>query len=349
MSKVPGLIDLRSDTVTLPTDEMLEAIKHAELGDDVFREDPTVNTLEEIAAKTLGKDAALLVTSGTQANLISLMSNTKRGDMVLLEAESHIYWYEVGAVSAVAGLLPWPIKSALGALDPKRIQAALRPKNIHFPDTTLICIENTHNRHGGTVITPRQIEAISEIAKTNDLKLYMDGARIFNAAVALKTDVKRFSKHVDNLMFCLSKGLSCPVGSIIVGESEFIERARKTRKILGGGMRQAGIIAAPGIIALEKMISRLEEDHKNARALAEGLAETTGVEVELENVQTNIVYFDVHNLGITSEEFVSKLKEYGVLALTRDRNKVRMVTHIGIEKIHIDRTLNVVDDIAKKL
>lgn len=349
MSKVPGLIDLRSDTVTLPTDEMLEAIKHAELGDDVFREDPTVNTLEEIAAKTLGKDAALLVTSGTQANLISLMSNTKRGDMVLLEAESHIYWYEVGAVSSVAGLLPWPIKSALGALDPKRIQAALRPKNIHFPDTTLICIENTHNRHGGTVITPRQIEAISEIAKTNDLKLYMDGARIFNAAVALKTDVKRFSKHVDNLMFCLSKGLSCPVGSIIVGESEFIERARKTRKILGGGMRQAGIIAAPGIIALEKMISRLEEDHKNARALAEGLAETTGVEVELENVQTNIVYFDVHNLGITSEEFVSKLKEYGVLALTRDRNKVRMVTHIGIEKIHIDRTLNVVDDIAKKL
>lgn len=349
MSKVPGLIDLRSDTVTLPTDEMLEAIKHAELGDDVFREDPTVNTLEEIAAKTLGKDAALLVTSGTQANLISLMSNTKRGDMVLLEAESHIYWYEVGAVSAVAGLLPWPIKSALGALDPKRIQAALRPKNIHFPDTTLICIENTHNRHGGTVITPPQIEAISEIAKTNDLKLYMDGARIFNAAVALKTDVKRFSKHVDNLMFCLSKGLSCPVGSIIVGESEFIEKARKTRKILGGGMRQAGIIAAPGIIALEKMISRLEEDHKNARALAEGLAETTGVEVELENVQTNIVYFDVHNLGITSEEFVSKLKEYGVLALTRDRDKVRMVTHIGIEKIHIDRTLNVVDDIAKKL
>lgn len=349
MSKVPGLIDLRSDTVTLPTDEMLEAIKHAELGDDVFREDPTVNTLEEIAAKTLGKDAALLVTSGTQANLISLMSNTKRGDMVLLEAESHIYWYEVGAVSSVAGLLPWPIKSALGVLDPKRIQAALRPKNIHFPDTTLICIENTHNRHGGTVITPRQIEAISEIAKTNDLKLYMDGARIFNAAVALKTDVKRFSKHVDNLMFCLSKGLSCPVGSIIVGESEFIEKARKTRKILGGGMRQAGIIAAPGIIALEKMISRLEEDHKNARALAEGLAETTGVEVELENVQTNIVYFDVHNLGITSEEFVSKLKEYGVLALTRDRDKVRMVTHIGIEKIHIDRTLNVVEDIAKKL
>jgi len=345
---IPEFIDLRSDTVTLPTDEMLEAIKHAELGDDVFREDPTVNTLEELAAKTLGKDAALLVTSGTQANLVSLMSNTKRGDMVLLEAESHIYWYEVGAVSAVAGLLPWPLGSTLGALDPERIQTALRPKNIHFPDTTLICIENTHNRHGGTVITPRQIEAISEIAKTNDLKLYMDGARIFNAAVALKTDVKRLSKHVDNLMFCLSKGLSCPVGSIVVGETEFIEKARKTRKILGGGMRQAGVIAAPGIIALEKMISRLEEDHQNARALAEGLVETTGIEIELENVQTNIVHFSVHKLGITSEEFVSKLKENGVLALTRDKNTVRMVTHYGIEKVHIDRTLNAVEDIVKK-
>jgi threonine aldolase len=349
MGNVPEIIDLRSDTVTLPTDEMLEAMKSAELGDDVFREDPTVNALEELAASKFGKDAALLVTSGTQANLVSLMSNTKRGDMVLLEAESHIYWYEVGAISAVAGLLPWPIASTLGSLDPEHVQSALRPKNIHFPDTTLVCIENTHNRHGGTVITPRQIEAISEIAKTNDLHLYMDGARIFNAAAALHTDVKNLSKHVDNLMFCLSKGLSCPVGSIIVGEIEFIERARKTRKILGGGMRQAGIIAAPGIVALEKMTQRLEDDHKNARALAEGLAETMGVDVELENVQTNIVYFDVHRLGITSEEFVSKLRDYGVLALTRDRSKARMVTHRGIERDHIDKTLNAVDEIAQKL
>jgi threonine aldolase len=347
-TRIPEFIDLRSDTVTLPTDEMLEAIKHAELGDDVFKEDPTVKTLEELAAKTLGKEAALLVTSGTQANLVSLMSNTKRGDMVLLEAESHIYWYEVGAISAVAGLLPWPLRSTLGSLDPEDIQKALRPKNIHFPDTTLICIENTHNRHGGTVITPRQIEAISEIAKANELKLYMDGARIFNAAVALKTDVKKLSKHVDNLMFCLSKGLSCPVGSIVVGETEFIDKARKMRKILGGGMRQAGVIAAPGIIALKKMISRLKEDHQNARSLAKGLAETTGVEVKLENVQTNIVYFNVHKLGITSEEFVSKLKENGVLALAIDKNKVRMVTHYGIEKTHIDRTLNAIEDIVKK-
>lgn len=349
MGTAPEFIDLRSDTVTLPTDEMLEAIKHAKLGDDVFREDPTVTTLEELAAKTFGKDAALLVTSGTQANLVSLMSNTNRGNMVVLEAESHIYWYEVGAISAIAGLLPWPINSTHGALDPERLQAALRPKNIHFPDTTLICIENTHNRHGGTVITPRQIEAISEIAKTNDLKLYMDGARIFNAAVALKIDVKRFSQYVDNLMFCLSKGLSCPVGSIVVGDAEFIEKARKTRKILGGGMRQAGVIAAPGIIALETMISRLDEDHRNARILAEGLVKTTGVEVELENVQTNIVYFTVQNLGITAEDFVSHLKEHGVLALNLDQTTVRMVTHRGIEKTHIDRTLNAVEDIGRKL
>jgi threonine aldolase len=348
-ASIPEFIDLRSDTVTLPTDEMLDAIKHTELGDDVFKEDPTVNTLEELAAKTLGKDAALLVTSGTQANLVSLMSNTRRGDMVLLEAESHIYWYEVGAISAIAGLLPWPIQSTHGALAPETIQTALRPKNIHYPNTTLICIENTHNRHGGTVITPRQIEAISEVAKTNDLKLYMDGARIFNAAVALKTDVRRLTRHVDNLMFCLSKGLSCPVGSIIVGDTEFIEKARKMRKILGGGMRQAGVIAAPGIIALEKMISRLEEDHQNAKTLAKGLDEIPGVEVKLENVQTNIVYFNIHNLGITTEEFLSKLKEHGILALAPGKEKVRMVTHYGIDQGHIDRTLNAIEEIVQTL
>ena len=199
------------------------------------------------------------------------------------------------------------------------------------------------------MITPRQIEAISEIAKTNDLKLYMDGARIFNAAVALKIDVKRFSQYVDNLMFCLSKGLSCPVGSIVVGDAEFIEKARKTRKILGGGMRQAGVIAAPGIIALETMISRLDEDHRNARILAEGLVKTKGIEIELENVQTNIVYITVQNLGITADDFVSQLKEHGVLALGLDQTTVRMVTHRGIEKPHIDRTLNAVEDIGRKL
>jgi threonine aldolase len=349
MVKIKEVIDLRSDTVTLPTEEMLEAIKHAELGDDVFGEDPTVNRLQEMAAEKMGKEAALLVTSGTQANLVSLMSNTKRGDAVILEAESHIYWYEVGGLSAIAGLLPLPIKGHMGALDPVDVEEAIRPKDIHFPETTLVCIENTHNRSGGTIITPEQIRAISEVAKAHGLKLYMDGARIFNAAVAMGIDMKEFTKHVDNLMFCLSKGLSCPIGSIVVGSHEFIEKARKARKILGGGMRQAGIIAAPGIIALEKMVDRLREDHINARMLAEGLARIEGISVSLKAVQTNIVQMDVSGLGITANQFVSKLKEKGILALSMSKSIVRIVTHRGIEKKHIEKTLDVIKNIVEEM
>jgi threonine aldolase len=343
------IIDLRSDTVTLPTEEMLEAIRHAELGDDVFEEDPTVNRLEKLAAERMGKEAALLVTSGTQANLISLMSNTKRGRLVILEAESHIYWYEAGGISMIAGLLPWPVKTPLGALDPKDVEAAIRLQNIHFPEPALICIENTHNRHGGTIISPDQIKAISEVAHTHGLKLYMDGARIFNAAIALKVDVKEFTKHVDNLMFCLSKSLCCPVGSLLVGTREFVERARKLRKVLGGGMRQAGIIAAPGIVALERMIDRLEEDHRNARLLAEGIAKIDGIQIDLSRVQTNIVCFEINGLEISAELFISKLKENGILALTLAENKVRMVTHRGIEEEHVKKSIAAIEKISNEL
>ena len=343
------IIDLRSDTVTLPTEEMLEAIRHAELGDDVFGEDPTVNRLEEMASERMGKEAALLVTSGTQANLISLMSNTKRGQLVILEAESHIYWYEVGGISMIAGLLPWPVKSRLGVLDPEDVEAAIRSQNIHFPEPALICLENTHNRHGGTIITPDQIKAIREVAQAHSLKLYLDGARIFNAAVALRVDVKEFTQHVDNLMFCLSKALSCPVGSLLVGTREFIERARKLRKVLGGGMRQAGIIAAPGIVALEKMVDRLEEDHRNARRLAEGIAKIRGIQIDLSSVQTNIVCFDISRLGASDEVFLSKLKQKGILALTMAENKVRMVTHRGIEKEHVEKSIAAIESISSEL
>jgi threonine aldolase len=343
------IIDLRSDTVTLPTEEMLEAIRHAELGDDVFGEDPTVNRLEKLAAEMMNKEAALLVSSGTQANLISLMSNTKRGELVILEAESHIYWYEVGGISMIAGLLPWPLKSHTGALDPKDVEAAIRPENIHFPEPALICIENTHNRHGGTIITPEQIRAISEVAQAQGLKLYMDGARIFNAAVALNVDVKELTHHVDNLMFCLSKSLSCPIGSLVVGTQEFIEKARKLRKILGGGMRQAGIIAAPGIVALEKMIDRLKEDHKNAKRLAEGIAKIDGINVDLSRVQTNMVCFDISGLGIADDLFLSKLKKEGILTLMLTKNMVRMVTHRGIEKNHIEKTIAAIENISNEL
>jgi threonine aldolase len=342
-------IDLRSDTVTLPTDEMLEAIRHAKLGDDVFEEDPTVKKLEEMAAEKMGKDAALLVTSGTQANLVSLLSNTRRGDSIILEAESHIYYYEVGGLSFIAGLLPILVRGKNGYMNPSDIEAALRPKDIHYPETTLVCIENTHNRAGGTIIRPEQIKAINEVVKAHGLKLYMDGARIFNAAVALKTDVKNFTKHVDNLMFCLSKGLSCPVGSIVVGSHDFIERARKFRKMLGGGMRQAGIIAAPGIIALEKMIDRLEEDHRNARMLAEGLSKMEGISIDLSTVQTNIVMFDVSGLGLSAYNFVELLKTRGVLCLHFSNTKVRMVTHRGIERHHIEQALAIIEELITKV
>jgi threonine aldolase len=341
---ISEIIDLRSDTVTLPTDEMLEAIRQAKLGDDVYGEDPTVNKLQEMAAEKMGKEAALLVPSGTQANLTSVMSNCQRGELVLLEAESHIYWYEVGGIAAIAGLLPWPIKAAKATFEPQQLESALRPENIHYPVPSLVCVENTHNRYGGKIVTPSQLEAISEVARKHSLKVYMDGARIFNAAVALNVDVKEFTKHVDNLMFCLSKGLSCPVGSIIVGNRNFIDRARKNRKILGGGMRQAGIIAAPGIIALEKMIDRLKIDHENAKLLAEKLTKISRVQIDLKNVQTNMVTFDL-DPSIDCDAFLQKLRESGILALAQAKNRVRIVTHRGIEREHIETAAAAIDRI----
>lgn len=326
---------------------MLEAIKHAKLGDDVYGEDATVNKLQEMAAEKMGKEAALLVTSGTQANLTSLMSNCKRGEQVFLEAESHIYWYEVGGVSAIAGLLPWTIKASSGAIEPAQIEAQMRPRGMNYPDPALICVENTHNRYGGKVIRPSQVKALSETAKKHTMKLYMDGARIFNAAVALNVDVKEFTKHVDNLMFCLSKGLSCPVGSLVVGDQDFIDKARKTRKVLGGGMRQAGIIAAPGIIALEKMIDRLRLDHENARLLGEKIAKVKGVNIDLKDVQTNMVTFDL-DPSIDCDLFLLKLKQNGVLAMAQAKNRVRMVTHRGIERQDIEKTAGAIESILSK-
>lgn len=341
------IIDLRSDTVTLPTKEMLEAINQAKLGDDVFKEDPTVNKLEELAAKKMGKQAALLVTSGTQANLVSLMANTNQGEQVILESQSHIYWYEAGAMSLIGGLFPKLVNSKMGAPQPEDIQSAISCDDIHFPKTSLICLENSHNRHGGTVLTPKQIDSISKISRNNRLKLYLDGARVFNAAVALDIDVKKLVRPFDNLMFCLSKGLSCPVGSVIVGSKEFIAKARRIRKILGGGMRQAGIIAAPGIIAIEKMINRLREDHSNAKYLAKGISKLKYVRIDLDRVQTNIIMFDIVEKKISGENFIRKLKEKNILALALEKNRIRMVTHRGIKKDHINKTINVIDDILK--
>jgi threonine aldolase len=333
-------IDLRSDTVTKPSKEMLESILNAELGDDVYGEDPTVNELEEIAAEKMGKEDALLVTSGTQGNLISVMANTNKGEEVILDSESHIYYYEVGGIAAVANLLVKLIKGRMGVLDPEDVEDAIRPKNIHMPITSLVCIENTHNRAGGTVWKPEQIKAVSDVVEDKGLKLHMDGARIFNSAVAQNIDVRKMARHVDNVMFCLSKGLACPVGSMICGTEEFIEKARKYRKMFGGGMRQAGIIAAPGIIALESMVERLKEDHENAKILARGLKDLN-FRIDLKRVQTNIVVFEVEN----SEKFISEINKHGIKASNFGKGKVRMVTHYGIEKEDIKYVLDTLETI----
>ncbi len=342
-------VDLRSDTVTLPTDEMLEAIRTAELGDDVYREDPSVNRLEELAAKKMGKEAALLTTSGTQANLISVMSQTKRGDEVVLEADAHLYYYEVGAFSVLGGLVPRLVTGQRGVMTPKDIEGVLRPPNIHFPPTSLICIENTHNRAGGTVWSPSQIKALYDFAKTRDLNVHMDGARIFNAAIAQNLDVRELTRHVDSLMFCLSKGLSAPVGSLVVGSREFVDRARRCRKMLGGGMRQAGIIAAPGIIAIEKMVDRLKDDHENAKLLARGLSKVEGISLDLDRVQTNIVPYDVSDLRINANEWTAKMRDFGVKAGAVQAGRVRMVTHRGIEKEDIEYALEVAEKVARQI
>jgi len=343
------VVDLRSDTVTLPTEEMLEAIRTAELGDDVYGEDPTVNRLEELAAKKMGKEAALLTTSGTQANLVSVLSQTKLGDEVILEADAHLYYYESGAFSTLGSLIPRLVRGHLGVMTPQDIEAALRPPDIHIPPTSLICIENSHNRAGGTVWSPSQIKDVFDFAKGHGLSVHMDGARVFNAAVAQNLDVRDFTRYVDTLMFCLSKGLSAPVGSLAVGDREFIDRARRYRKMLGGGMRQAGVIAAPGIIAIEKMVDRLKDDHANAKMLAKGLTKIEGISLDPSHVQTNIVLYDVAGLGVSGEEWVAKINEFGVKAGAQEAGRVRMVTHRGIEKEDIEYTLSVAEKVAKQV
>ena len=343
------VVDLRSDTVTLPTDEMLEAMKTAVLGDDVYREDPTVNRLEELAAKKMGKEAALLTTSGTQANLVSVLSQTKRGEEVILESEAHMYYYEAGAFSAFGGLIPRLVKGRRGVITREDVEANLRPPNIHFPPTSLVCIENTHNRAGGTFWAPSQIKAVSDFAHSKGLKVHMDGARVFNAAVAQNIDVKELTQYVDSMMFCLSKGLSAPIGSLAVGDRRFIDSARRYRKMLGGGMRQAGVIAAAGIVAVEKMVDRLRDDHSNAQTLAQGLASIEGISLEPADVQTNIVVYNVAGLGISGDEWVSKLNEFGVKAGGLEGSRVRMVTHRGIEEDDIEYALGVAKKAAAEV
>jgi threonine aldolase len=342
------VIDLRSDTVTLPSPAMREAMYGAELGDDVFGEDPTVNRLEEMAAERVGKEAALLVPSGTMGNLASILTHCGRGAEVILGDQCHTFIYEAGGIAALGGVHPRPLPNQPdGTLRLEAIEAAVRPDNVHFPRTRLICLENTHNRCSGAALTPEYMAQVGALARRHALAVHLDGARIFNAAVALNVDVRVLTREVDSLSFCLSKGLAAPVGSVICGSADFIAEARRTRKILGGGMRQAGILAAAGIVALDRMIERLREDHENAARLAAGIAQIDGLAVDLARVQTNIVYFDVARAGLTAEELAKRLAGAGVRILSTGPVRLRAVTHYGIAAGDIDQTLVALAGIMK--
>ena len=336
-------IDLRSDTVTTPTDEMREAMKDAEVGDDVLGEDPTVKELEELAARKMGKEAGLFVTSGTQGNITSLLTHTEPGEEMIMGKHCHIFRYEVGGYSSLAGLSANTLDDSDGYMEISSIRNAVREENIHHPVTSLLCLENTHNVAGGVPLDIDYMEKACEIAREDDLNVHLDGARIFNASTALGIEVSDLVEPVDSIQFCLSKGLSAPVGSMLVGTEEFIERARKNRKRLGGGMRQAGVIAAPGMISLEKMVDRLEEDHANARRLVEGLKEL-GVDIDPDRFKTNIVMMDTSQFGMKAEKLRTKLEEKNILTLALGKNSMRFVTHREISTEDIDEVLDVFED-----
>jgi len=343
------IIDLRSDTVTNPTPEMRRAMFEAEVGDDVYGEDPTVNNLEIIAAERMGKEAALFTTSGTQSNLTAVLTHTRHGNEVILGSDAHIFWYEVGGAAALGGVIMHTVPNdRSGRLDPNDVEQAIRGKNLHYPETTLICLENTHNRCGGAVLTPDYTKEICDLAHTHGLKVHLDGARIFNAAIALGVPVPLLTGNVDSVSFCLSKGLSAPVGSLLCGSKNFVERARKYRKMLGGGMRQAGVLAAAGIVALETMVNRLAEDHTNAKRLAQGLARIKGITLYQDDVPTNIVMFAL-SPELSTSEFIEALLKSGVKVSSRGGNLFRAVTHRMISSSDIDEAVTLIKTVCGAL
>jgi threonine aldolase len=339
-------IDLRSDTVTLPTQTMRQAIYNADLGDDVFGEDPTTNRLEKMSAERTGKEAAMLVASGTMGNLVSILTHCRRGEEVILGDQSHTFVYEAGGMSALGGIHPHTVVNQPdGTMRIEDIESAIRGNNIHFPRSRLICLENTHNRCYGSALTPQYIESVAKLAGERGLSVHLDGARIFNAAVALGVDVTELTRYADSVTFCLSKGLSSPVGSVVCGTSQFIAEARRNRKILGGGMRQSGIIAAAGITALEQMVDRLAEDHENARRLAEGIARIPGLSIELNRIQTNIIYFNIADDQFTAGKLMTRLADRGIKILLTGPSRLRAVTHYGISAEDINSALAALNEV----
>ena len=332
-----GPVDLRSDTVTRPTPAMRRAMAEAEVGDDVFREDPTVRRLEEMAAARVGKEAALFVPTGTMGNQIAVNVWTRPGQEVILEERSHILNYEMGTMAVFSGVLPRPLRGEDGVLTAQAVRRALRPPVYYLARTGLIALENTHNMAGGTIFPAEETEAICALARSERIPTHLDGARIFNAAVALGREAAELARACDSVMFCLSKGLGAPVGSVLAGPAAFIEEALRVRKRLGGGMRQAGVLAAAGIVALRENVDRLAEDHANARRLAEAVSGIRGLEVDARKVQTNIVLFSVVLSGINAHDVVRRWKGAGVLALAVDDLQVRAVTHYEVGRPGIDR------------
>lgn len=338
------MIDLRSDTVTKPTSEMLRAMAVAEVGDDVFREDPTVNRLQEKAAELLGKEAALFVPTGTMGNQIAVKLHTRPGQEVITEARGHIYNWEMATMAAFSGCLARPVFAEQGILRWSLIEDNLSPKVYYRAQTGLVTLENTHNMAGGTVMCLEDIEEVCRNCHRHALPVHMDGARIFNAATVLETPVADLVRECDSVMFCLSKGLSAPIGSLLVGNRDFIEAAWPVRKMMGGGMRQVGLIAAAGLVAMQTMPERLHEDHANARLLAEGLSEHAVFSVDLTTVQTNIVIADL--IGLSSAEFLSRLGELGVMAVATGVEQVRFVTHKDVSRADVEQALKTIREIV---
>lgn len=345
------MIDLRSDTVTLPSPAMREAMYRAELGDDVMGEDPTVNRLEELAAEMTGKEAAILGVSGTMGNLLALLAHCRRGDEAILGDNSHIYNYEAGGASALGGIVFHPVSTGqFGELPLNELRDAIRPaeSNIHYAPPGVICVESTHNRCGGTILPPVHLRAVKAIANSVQVPVHLDGSRIFNAAVARDCHVREFTSRVDSVQFCLSKGLAAPVGSLLCGTKDFIARARRFRKMVGGGMRQAGIIAAAGIVALTEMVDRLAEDHKTARQLAEGLVDLPGMRLDLGTVQTNIVIFGPKSSPPEGPPLAQMLARESVKVGDIGGGRFRAVTHYGITTKDIEEAVRVMRKVWKE-
>jgi threonine aldolase len=341
-------IDLRSDTVTRPTPAMRQAMAEAELGDDVFGDDPTVNRLQEVAAARLGKEAALFVPSGTMANQVAIRAHTEPGDEIVVEAGAHIFLYEGGGASALSGVSVRTVAAPRGLLDAQQVADAVRPPGglSHYPVSKLVCLENTANRGGGSVYRPERVAAIADVARDHGLRMHLDGARMFNAAVALGCSAADVAAPFDTISFCLSKGLGCPVGSLLVGSSAFVARAHRFRKMFGGGMRQAGVLAAAGLHALEHHVERLADDHARALRLAEAMAATPGCAVDLAAVESNMVYVDVAGTGRDADAFGAGMGARGVLVHPTGRTSLRFVTHLDVDDAGIDATLAAFADVA---